>query len=228
MSIIRRIKTLTELNRYEIWWILTHPLRAYPVWKISIQVREIANRHITDPELDGDYAGGQVDALRHILWMALITQRYGARFARKLGLTHEKSNKLDFKKRKLEEYQLPDAASMMMDLYNNEIGIDLGSHLPKLPVEELVGEVKKLVLNGKAWVIKKDKDGNFLDVNGQIISKSLWLGKWNTPKVLVHSDFRNKFFVKEDLPDFRQKQKRQFNRNYRNSKPNKVTSSKSL
>ncbi len=228
MSIIRRLKSLSELNRYEIWWTITHPLRAYPVWKISTNVRDIANRHITDPDLDGDYAGGQVDALRHILWMTLITQRYGPKFARKLGLTHEKSNKLDFKKRKLEEYLLPDAASMMMDLYNNEIGIELGRHLPRLTIEELVKEVKNLVLNGKAWVIKKDKDGNFLDANNQIISKSSWLGKWNTPKVLVRSDFRNKFMDKEDLPDFRQKQRKHYKRNYRNSKPNKVTSSKSL
>ncbi len=206
MSLLRRFKSLLELNRYEIFWIITHLFRAYPVWKLSTQVRNIANQHITDPDLDGDYAGGQVDALRHILWMALITQKYGERFARKLGVVHEKSNKLDFKKKKLEEYQLPDATSMMMDLLNNEIGIELGRGLPDINITQLTEMVKQLVLEGRAWVIKKDNEGNFLDIEGNVIPKNLWLGKWNTPKVLVASNYRDRY--KSHLPDFNGRHKK--------------------
>lgn len=216
MSLLKQVKTLFELNRYEIIWILTHLFRAYPVWKLSSQVRQIANQHITDPELDGDFAGGQVDALRHILWMALITQKYGARFARKLGVVHEKSNKLDFKKKKLEEYQLPDATSMMMDLLNNEIGIELGQRLTDVNITQLTEIVKQLVLDGKAWVIKKDNEGNFLDIDDKPIPKNLWLGKWNTPKVLVASNYRNRFDTR--LPDLNGRNKRNGKRAFASSK----------
>ena len=193
-----------------------HLFRAYPVWKLSSQVRQIANQHITDPDLDGDFAGGQVDALRHILWMALITQKYGARFARKLGVVHEKSNKLDFKKKKLEEYQLPDATSMMMDLLNNEIGIELGQRLTDVNITQLTEIVKQLVLDGKAWVIKKDTEGNFLDIDDKPIPKNLWLGKWNTPKVLVASNYRNRFDTR--LPDLNGRNKRNGKRAFASSK----------
>ncbi len=188
---LKIVKKFSELSRELKLWSLLHPVRAYNTWKISEQVRDLANRMISDPDLDGDYAGGQVDAFRHILWMALLTQRYGPRFARKMGQMHERSNKEDFKKGRLEEYQLPDATSMMMDLLNNEVGIELGSRLPNISLESLIDEVKKIVLDGKAWVIKKDEDGDFLDLNGQKIAKSFWLGKWNTPKVLVRSNYRN-------------------------------------
>ncbi len=201
------IKSLSELNRIEILWILTHPFKAWKTWKISNLARQIANEHISDPDLDGDYAGGQVDAFRHLLWMALITQKYGEKFARKLGRTHEKANKLDFKNNKLEDYQLPDAASMLMDLMNNEIGIQIGKRFPNISLQSLINEVKKYVLAGKAWKIKKDENGNFLDINNNIIPKRLWLRKWNTPKILVPSNFII---------------------NHKKSKPNNVTSSNSF
>ncbi len=188
---VKSISSLKNINGPLLKWSILHPFKALKIWKISNQVRDIANHHITDPDLDGDYAGGQVDALRHILWMALITSSFNAKTARKIGILHEESNKIDFKKGKLEDYQLPDSASMMMDLLNNEIGIDLGLRLTGITIESLIDQIKKIILEGRAWVIKKDENGNFLDKNNNIIPKELWLKKWNTPKIIVHSNFRN-------------------------------------
>ncbi len=181
-------KTFKDLNIYEIWWAITHIDKIWGVWKLSEKARETANRLIEDPDLDADYAGGQIDALRHILWMALITKRYGANVARSLGRAYERGNKWEYKKGKLEEYYLPDAASMMMDLMNNEIGIEIGLRFPDIRFEDLVQEIKKLILEGKAWKIKKDLDLNFLDESGRIIPRGRWLGKWQTPKIIVPSD----------------------------------------
>jgi hypothetical protein len=77
------------------------------------------------------------------------------------------------------------------DLMNNEIGIELGRRFPKISLESIIEQAKKLILEGKAWVIKKDEEGNFLDLHGNIISKEQWLGKWNTPKVIINSNYRN-------------------------------------
>ena len=121
--------------------------------------------------------------------MALITQKYGARLARSLGHAYEKGNKLDYKKHRLEEYYLPDAASMIMDLMNNEIGIEIGQRFPNISTNSLIIEIKKTILEGKAWKIKKDKNGNFLNTNNIPINKEAWMGKWNTPKIIVPSNY---------------------------------------
>ena len=130
--------TIKHLNRHELWWIITHLFKAPKVWYYSKMAQEAANIEITSGDLDGDYAGGQVDAFRHILWMALITQHFGAKTARSLGRAYEKGNKLDFKKRRLEERYLPDATSMIMDLMNNEIGIEIGQQFPDISPESLI------------------------------------------------------------------------------------------
>ncbi len=182
-------KTFKDMNIYEIWWAITHIDKIWGVWKLSEKARQTANRFIEDPELDGDYAGGQIDAFRHILWMALVTIRYGANVARSLGRAYEKGNKWEYQKGKLEEYYLPDAASMMMDLMNNEIGIEIGQRFPDIRFEDLVQEIKKHILEGNAWKIKKLNPSEFLDEKGNIIPRSRWVGKWQTPKVIVPSDF---------------------------------------
>ncbi len=184
-------KTIKTLNRYELWWLIKHIPIALGVWQLSETAREMANREITSGDLDGDYAGGQVDAFRHILWMALITQKYGSKTANSLGRAYEKGNKQDYKKHRLEEYYLPDAASMIMDLMNNEIGIRIGQRFPDISLASLVIEIKKVVLEGKAWKIKKDKNGKFLSADGFPMNKKAWLGKWESPKVIVPSDYGN-------------------------------------
>ena len=184
-------RTIKDLNRHELWWIVKHPFKALGVWTLTKIAREEANRAITSPDLDHDYSGGQVDAFRHILWMALITQRYGPKIARSLGGAYEKGNKLDYKKRRLEERYLPDAASMIMDFMNNEIGIEIGQRFPNISKESLIMEIKKVVLEGKAWKLKKDSKGNFLSLSGVPLNQQSWLGKWNTPKIIVPSDYGN-------------------------------------
>ncbi len=182
-------RSIKDLNIYEIAWILKHPFKSISVWKLSKFARERANRMISDPDLDGDYAGGQIDAFRHILWMALITQKFGPKTARSLGRAYEKGNKLDYIKKRLEEYYLPDATSMLMDLMNNEIGIEIGQRFPNISHQSLVEEVKKVILEGKAWKIKKDLKRNFLSKDGFPINKEAWMGKWNTPKIIVPSNW---------------------------------------
>ena len=205
--------SIKNLNIYEIYWYLTHLFKAYGVWKISIYVRELTSNEITNPELDGDPLGGQIDAFRHILWMALITQKYGAKTARSIAKTYEKGNKLDYKKKHFIEQNIPDATSMVMDLMNNEIGIEIGLKYPDISILSLISEIKKIILEGKAWKIKKHKNGKVLSCDNYFLSPKAWNGKWNIPKVIVPSNY-----------SFEQKKSKISHT--LNSKPNKVISSK--
>lgn len=179
---------IKDIHRPEKIWVILHPFSVLKSWKISKEARLIANSHINDPDFDGDYNGGQVDAFRHTLWMAMLTQKTSARTALKLGIAHEKGNKIDYDKRLLEEGKLPDSVACEMDLRNNSVGISIGKENKKMPAKELQKIVKQTVLEGKSWKINKNKDGQFLDKNDRLIPEEQYLGKWITPKVLVPSN----------------------------------------
>ncbi len=172
----------------EKWWIATHLCIAKKSWKISKEAREIANSYINSNVLDGDYDGGMVDAFRHTLWMAMLVQEIDPKAAEKLGIAHEKGNKIDFKKKILEESRLPDATSCEMDLRNNAIGLDIGIEYMGESQDTLISVVIFAVKTGRCWVISKNELGDFLDKDGNVIPEKDWKGKWNTPKVLVPSN----------------------------------------
>lgn len=179
---------IKDIPRPERIWVITHPFVAYKAWKITGEARQITSGKIHDPDLDGDYNGGQVDAFRHTLWMALLSQKMKAKKARKLGIAHEKGNEIYYKKHKLEDGSLPDSVACEMDLRNNEVGLSIGSQNREATKEELQELVKQAILSGKCWKISKNKAGDFLDKNNKPIPKEQWKGKWVTPKILVPSD----------------------------------------
>lgn len=186
-------QSLKNLHGPEIWWLMTHPFIAKKSWEISKEAGRIANEYITDKQLDGDYNGGMVDAFRHTLWMAMLVQEIKPKAAFKLGLAHEKGNKIDFKKKILEEGKLPDSTACEMDLRNNNVGLELGQLYKGQNTDTLIKIVKNAVISGKCWKINKDSLGNFLDVNSKYIPENEWKGKWITPKCLVPSNqFRPK------------------------------------
>lgn len=186
------IKKFLQMHLPEQIWVITHPFIAKKAWTITKEAKAIADSMAHDRELDGNIAGGQVDAFRHAFWMASLVQEIHPRKARKLGIAHEKGNYIDFKKKTLEEGQLPDSVSCEMDMKNNEAGIAIGKENRDMSQEKLIGRVKNAVLSGELWVIKKDSKGNFLDWNGNIIPPEDYLGKWNNPKCLVPSNFKKK------------------------------------
>lgn len=171
------------------WWVLTHPFVASKAYDAARLAAEIAGKHINDPMLDGDERGGQIDALRHCLWMALLAREIAPRKAEKLGKAHERSNKIDFRKKVVEEGMLPDSISCEMDLRNNKVGILIGHRNPDLLPEDLTQLIREAILAGKLWKLKKDNQGNYLDWNDQPISPENWIGKWNNPRCIVPSNY---------------------------------------
>ena len=75
-----------------------------------------------------------------------------------------------------------------MDLLNNEIGIKIGLENKDLSEEKIIKLVIKYVLSGKMYIIKRNEEGNFLSKTGKIIPQEEYLGKWQTPKILVKSN----------------------------------------
>lgn len=180
---------LKSVHFSEVWWAATHPFIAKKAFSISKQAGAIAYQHISDPSLDGDYNGGQVDAFRHTLWMAMLVQEIKPEAAYKLGVAHEKGNYKDYKKLQNEDGAVPDSVTSEMDFKNNDVGIDLGLRYLGVDRDTLIQVVKVNVKRGHCWKIKKDSLGYFLDENDNVIPDSLIKGKWNTPKVIVPSNY---------------------------------------
>ena len=123
----KAIKNFRKLSCPEKWWVIGHPFVAKKALKISKEARLKTDWVKQNKLLKGEGNGDQVDAFRHTYWMALLTQNIGARKAKRLGVVHEKGNKKQFKKGKKEDGELPDKIGSDMDLFNNQVGIEIGS-----------------------------------------------------------------------------------------------------
>lgn len=182
------VKVFFSLECPEKIWTLTHIFKAKKIYRISQIALKETEKLKTDTTLDGDICGGQLDAFRHAYWMCLVTKYYGHKRALSLGKAHEKSNYKMFKKGHLEEGILPDYESSQMDYLNNDVGIFLGKEYKSLTDEELKNLIIEYIKAGKLYVLRKDKQGNYLDCDGNKIV--LTEKKWITGKCIVPSNYR--------------------------------------
>lgn len=171
-------------------WVLLHPFKVKKAFIVSREASRVSDSLRASPLLDGDHAGGQVDAFRHAFWMALLRQEIGENAARSLGKAHEKDNYKTYKDRKLEDGVIPDKISSEMDLFNNEVGLTLSKKGNNLPKRGLIYRVINAIHQGKLKVIKKDKKGTFLTCNDEVIPKKSLVGKWKNNKCLVNSNYK--------------------------------------
>ncbi len=185
----QKFKTFNRLPPPEKWWVITHPIVAGKAFEISVEAENVADSLSKDTTLlDGDGNGGQVDAFRHAYWMARLSSEIGWRRAKSLGNAHEKGNFWQYKKGISEDGVLPDKESSDMDFLNNDVGRDVGLEYKNVSKDSLQKIIIKMILDGELWVLWKDKNGNFLDCDGNVISDSLLYHKWETPKCLVPSN----------------------------------------
>jgi len=178
----------SNISGPEKLWVLTHPFIAKKALRVSENARVVSKEMEKDKQLDGYDNGGQVDAFRHVYWMATLCHVIKWNKAEKLGKAHEKGNEKDFKKNREEEGEVPDATSVQMDLWNNHVGIIIGRRSKENHQTNLKGMAKSAVLKGQCRIIRRNEKGDFLDVQGNIIAYSEWHGVWNSPRCLVTSN----------------------------------------
>jgi len=182
-----KFKSFFGLSGPKRTWVLFHPFKAFKSLRISKETNRVSDSIRKTNLLDGDASGGQVDAFRHAYWMARLHQEIGKSAARSLGKAHEKENYLMYKKHKLEDGVVPDEVSSEMDLYNNEQGLKLSFKRSKLSKASLIYKIVNAIKAGKFKIIKKDKKGNFLTCDGEVIDNEDLKGKWKNEKCLISS-----------------------------------------
>jgi len=181
------IKNFFKLSRPEKCWVIFHVFKAKKAFKIATETQVLSDSIKSTNLLDGDANGGQVDAFRHAYFIGILSKEIGIKAARKLGKKHEKGNYIYYKKQKYEDGTIPDKISSQMDLFNNEIGIYyyiINKNASKKEFEQIIiNQIK----SGEMYIIKKNKNGDFLDCNENVIPQEKLIGKWENDKCLIPS-----------------------------------------
>lgn len=179
--------SVSNISREEKRWALRHPVAAVKVKRVAQRCDALYNRSQTRAQLDSFSSGGKLDAFRHAFYMAAFAQKIKPKKIRALGEAHEKTNYRQFLKSKTEEGEVPDSISTVMDLFNNDLGISIGSSLRKLTLLELQRTVIYEIDQGKALIIRRDRQGRFLRCDGSILKTDEFRRQWFVPKCLVAS-----------------------------------------
>lgn len=177
-----------KLGKYEYAWVFWHPFAALKVYSIKKHCATIYNTYKNDKRLDAFSNGGKLDAYRHVFYMAAFSQKIKPKKVKKLGMAHEKNNYRQFLRSETEFGERADSLSSVMDLKNNLLGIEFGTSNRKLNLSQLNEWAIMAVISGKATILKRDPDGNFLTCEDKSIDFSLYSKKWFVPKCLVPSD----------------------------------------
>jgi len=177
----------SDLSGKEKRWAIFHPRAAKKVKQIIPEVRADVRQKIADNKIDSLIHGGQADAYRHALWMALTAKHIGDKKARRVGQMHEESNKTHFYQSIKEDNALQDSISCQMDLLNNDLGIAYGIGYK----EKSDDDIKEIVLNGilagEFFMLFRNKQNEFLDCEGNVVNNKNRLEekKWYLPYCLV-------------------------------------------
>lgn len=178
----------SALSGPEKRWAVLHPFAAMKVRRIQHECDKIYDKKEVREKLDTFSAGGKLDAYRHTFYMAAFSQRVRTPKVRKLGIAHEKGNYDQFLRHQLEENELPDSLSSVMDLLNNELGIAIGCNNRDLALTELSALCITEINSGRAYVFKRDPRGQYTDCSGSPIDLAAHRKRWYIPKCLVRSN----------------------------------------
>lgn len=187
LNVGEKMREWKKLSRPEKIWTALHPHKARIVYKCALRARTVTDS-LEKNGVMTDRNGGQLDAFRHAYWSALMMQHFSEHTVRRVGENHEKGNYIDFRKGKLEEGDRSDSLASVMDLRNNESGIEIAKLYAANKSASLIQLIVEQIWNGKLCILKKDAFGNYLNAKDEIINADDYKNKWYIPKCIVNSD----------------------------------------
>lgn len=177
-----------KLSCAEKTWTLTHLFKAKKAFRITTEARQQTQLIRQENQLDSFPHGGTLDAFRHTFWMASLTQHIGARAARSLGKAHERGNYRAFRKGKTEDGVMQDATAVEMDLFNNEVGINIGKENIAASTDTLKNKVLLAIKAGQLKILKRSSTGELVTCDGDSVPLQNRSKKdWKLPYCLIPS-----------------------------------------
>ena len=176
------------MSRYEIRWAVFHPVAAVKIKHRLPEAMKIYHEVKLSRALDTNESGGKLDAFRHVFTMAFLSQRIKVRKLKKLGIAHENGNKHHFFKDHQEFGERADSLACVMDLNNNDLGFDIGSHNQSVTKEELKLLVIEQIKLGNAWYLKRNAQNEYVSCENERIILENYKEQWFLPKCLIKTN----------------------------------------
>lgn len=182
-----RKEIIKSLSLKDKIWVIRNYSSMKKAYKISLDVLKTMDSLNKQNFLGGNTEGGKFDAFRHIYWTYSLTKEIGEEKTRRVGEIYEIYNRYIFNN---SDYSGYDSVSMAMDLFNNEIGIELEKS--KIADSLIFNEITNIILSGKAKIVKKNALEQSLDENDNVIPEEEWKKKWINNRKLVNSNYKLK------------------------------------
>lgn len=182
-----RKEIIKSLSLKDKIWVMKNYSSIKKAYKISLCVLKTMDSLNRENFLGGNTEGGKFDAFRHIYWTYSLTKEIGEEKTRRVGEIYENYNRYIFNN---SDYSGYDSVSMAMDLFNNEIGIELEKS--KIADSLIFNEITNIIFSGKAKIVKKNTLEQSLDENDNVIPEEEWKKKWINNRKLVNSNYKPK------------------------------------
>ena len=182
-----RKEIIKSLSLKDKIWVMKNYSSIKKAYKISLDVLKTMDSLNKQNFLGGNTEGGKFDAFRHIYWTYSLTKEIGEEKTRRVGEIYENYNRYIFNNI---DYSGYDSVSMAMDLFNNDIGIELGKS--KIADSLIFNEITNIIFSGKAKIVKKNTLEQSLDENNNVIPEEEWKKKWINNRKLVNSNYKPK------------------------------------
>ena len=182
-----RKEIIKSLSLKDKIWVMKNYSSIKKAYKISLDVLKTMDSLNRENFLGGNTEGGKFDAFRHIYWTYSLTKEIGEEKTRRVGEIYENYNRYIFNNI---DYSGYDSVSMAMDLFNNDIGIELGKN--KITDSLIFNEITNIIFSGKAKIVKKNTLEQSLDENNNVIPEEEWKKKWINNRKLVNSNYKPK------------------------------------
>lgn len=182
-----RKEIIKSLSLKDKIWVMKNYSSIKKAYKISLDVLKTMDSLNKQNFLGGNTEGGKFDAFRHIYWTYSLTKEIGEEKTRRVGEIYENYNRYIFNNIAYSGY---DSVSMTMDLFNNDIGIELEKS--KIADSLIFNEITNIILSGKAKIVKKNTLEQSLDENDNVIPEEEWKKKWINNRKLVNSNYKPK------------------------------------
>lgn len=177
-----------DISKYEFRWAFWHPISAIKIKRNLPEAMLVYKSIKSQKRLDTLENGGKLDAFRHTYVMAYLCRYVKVKKLKKLGIAHEKGNKAQFYKMKLEFGERADSLACEMDLRNNELGVEIGKQSGNSSKDELINIVITQIKEGKAWYLKRNINNTYVTCENEGINMKFYEGRWFVPKCLISTN----------------------------------------
>jgi hypothetical protein len=151
----------------EVKFSLQHPMIALQIGSYSqgsTNISTNAVRFANSPGLalqeNSQHEGSQVNAFRHTLWQATITDKFGGDIAKQVGDAHEDNPSVNLNIRTFTGKNALSQADQTIDLLNNNIGREIGKDNPGATMQELATKTLDAFHNEGLYTATINKDGS--------------------------------------------------------------------